>query len=165
MWITHSCEEMVQFLQRGRARSRTAGTRVPVWCFVDRSRKMFRRLDNCQKSIWIWIVLKCNVCSVLRHFSLQDTCLFFFSAFHRQLVLASTTKITLHFWIWVLRFPCIIYKYTHFSFTSQDALPANLTGPLLNAKEIPLNQQNSKANWTRTIRDKIFSVLRSLPNH
>lgn len=64
---------------------------------------------------------------------------------------------TLHFWIWVPRFPCTIYKYIHCSFTSQDALPADLTGSLLNAKENTLNQQNSRANWTWTQR-KSFSV-------
>lgn len=72
---------------------------------------------------------------------------------------------TLHIWIWVLRFPCIVFKYIHFSFTSQDAVPENLTGSLLNAKETALNQQKSEANWTGTKRNEPFGVLRSLPNH
>lgn len=62
---------------------------------------------------------------------------------------------TLHIWIWVPRFPCIIYKHTHCSFTSQDALLADLSGSLLNAKENTLNQQNSRANWTWTKRKSL----------
>lgn len=73
------------------------------------------------------------------------------------LPLASTKEMTLHIRIWVPRFPCTIYKYIHCSFTSQHALPADLTGSLLNAKENTLSQQNSRANWTWTTR-KSFSV-------
>lgn len=62
---------------------------------------------------------------------------------------------TLHIWIWAPRFPCIIYKYIHCSFTSQDALPEDLTGSLLNAEENTLNQQNSRANLTWTKRKSL----------
>lgn len=71
------------------------------------------------------------------------------------LPLSSTIEMTLHIWIWVPRFPCIIYKYIHCSFTSQDAVPADLTGSLLNAEENTLNQQNIRANWTWTKRKSL----------
>ena len=37
-----------------------------------------QKVGYCQKSIWIWVVLKFNGCSVLRYFSSQDTWFFFF---------------------------------------------------------------------------------------